>query len=573
MKVFDKNIYFCFTMAAVLIVGAFLRLYLLPAQILLDDEWHGIVAVLGNNLATILTSYNPNDNSSQPLNIFNYFIYNYAGFSELGFRLPSIISGIASLIVLPMALKKIFNERVAAVFALLLSISPFLIFYSRFSRAYSLMMLLSFLSLLQSYHWLTTGKRSHAAGYISLGSLAVYVHPFAVVAVVAPLVVASAACFFGAVKINKFSGEIAVTWKQTAVVALIIGILIMVFSWPMLLNSGQLPWARGRMTLEGVSCALTLLSGTANPPSNLLYYLLAAWGLVSLLSRGHQLGWLFVITVPGYLAVLAASRPLGLENGVVMLRYMIVSVPVTLTLVAVAIEDIASRLKRKDDFSALPLLGAGCLAGLLFASGPLPGLYDTPNNFTNHAAFQGSYHTMNWNRSDAHEIYPAFSVSPQDVSPFYFRLKDRSDVRTIVEYPFDVCDYNDLFYYFQHFHQKKVVAGYCSDSAILGYSQSNSSNVGRLSIDDILEGVPRTKLSARNIIDVADPTSLAKGEVDMVVFHKYLMAPDLSREQRGFVKVDYLSIPVLKLRYQSVFGRPIYEDNQIVCFSVRSKVK
>jgi hypothetical protein len=152
---------------------------------------------------------------------------------------------------------------------------------------------------------------------------------------------------------------------------------------------------------------------------------------------------------------------------------------------------------------------------------------------------------------------------------FNLWLRTQPNVRTIIEYPFDICNYNNPFYYYQHFHGKEVVAGYCSDASILGVRQDRDVVVGMLSVDDILEGVPPASLKARNLIDVADPHGFIASGVEVVVLHQYLMAPTIPPKFSGFVRVDYLAVPDLKLRYQAAFGQPIYEDDQVVCFSAR----
>ena len=137
----DRNFFLWWV--PIFILAAFLRLYMLPGQILIDDEWHGIAFIFGKTFWEALTAFNPLNNSSPILTAYTLLLYRTLGISEMLLRIPVVLAGLASLIILPWSVKKIFGTRVALIFSALLAISPFLIFYSRFFRAYILIMLFS----------------------------------------------------------------------------------------------------------------------------------------------------------------------------------------------------------------------------------------------------------------------------------------------------------------------------------------------------------------------------------------------------------------------------------------------
>src|SRR6185436_6880142 len=126
------------------------------------------------------------DNTSLPLNLYHWLLLRTAGWDELAVRLPAIAAGLIALIALPLGVRKIVGDRAALIFAFLLAIAPFPIFYSRFSRAYSIVMLLSFLALVMAHRWLATGDRRSAAGFIAAGTLGAYTHPLAAIVVAVP---------------------------------------------------------------------------------------------------------------------------------------------------------------------------------------------------------------------------------------------------------------------------------------------------------------------------------------------------------------------------------------------------
>jgi len=84
-------------LALFFILGAVLRFYLFPSQILLDDEWHSQMWVIGRSPFEVLTQFNPVDNSSLPLNLYDLALYHTVGWSEFIIRLPVILAGLLSL--------------------------------------------------------------------------------------------------------------------------------------------------------------------------------------------------------------------------------------------------------------------------------------------------------------------------------------------------------------------------------------------------------------------------------------------------------------------------------------------
>jgi hypothetical protein len=490
-----------------------------------------------------------------------------------------------SLVVLPLLVKNVFNECVALIFACLLAIAPFLIFYSRFARAYSFVTLCCFSALLLSHQWLTTGQLRYAIGFVVAGAFAICMHLFSMVAVFMPLATA-----LGVILVNRCNTasslrqQIVVPLRALLIVAFILTALIVSLCWPVFLEIAKLPWGRGHMTLDAVWNAATLLSGTVNGPLNALFYLLCLAGLISLLKQNPLLGWTCLSTVTAYLVVLLASRPTGLATGAVLLRYMIILEPVALTLVALAIDDLISRAQLMPGMHrSLPVLGASVFLGGLWAAGPLPALYIPPNNFANHSAFQYSYRHSTWEHSEANTVFPSFQVKQDQIPPFYHWLGGHSNCAAIIEYPFDTCDYNDLFYYYQHFHHKRVLAGYCFKASMLGYRASRSPEqaaapirTGKLCADDILSRVTDpTKVAFRNMIDVSDEAALWHSGADFLILHKYVMVLQIMPDRGesafvfGSIPIIYRSVALLTPRYKATFGTPVYEDAEIVCFQIK----
>ncbi len=574
------NIHFFILLGLVFLVGASLRLHLLSGQILLDDEWHGINFVIANKTyMNILTNVNPIDNSSPLFNFYRLFLYRTIGWSEFMLRLPAILAGISSLLILPFLIRKQINNRAALIFALLLAISPFSIFYSRFSRAYSLAMLLCFWALILFYQWIISAKRGYAVGFIVIGGMAVYAHLFSIVGIFTPLAVTFGILIMHRTKMVKTVRPLMkVSLKQLSVLALIVSAITALLIAPALLANTRLPWTSGHLTTETLLTAATLISGTANVPLTIVFFILGGMGFIVFTKQKPLLGVIFAFAIAAYFLALLAARPNGIDTALVFVRYMIVAIPIALTMVAVAMDKISSmiqnRLTDKGPGRILPAIITLGFVGLLLPVGPLADIYTTPNNFSNHSAFQGTYQTVNWEQSDANHVYPAHSVRADQIPKFYHWLKTQPQYDTIIEYPFDICNYNNLLYYYQHFHQKRTIAGYCSDARLIGYERPKASdegkfNVGIYCVDQSLVHTDCGRLAFRNMVDVTNIDAVIRCPADFVVLHKYIVAMKVMPKRTGTIPVYYQSVPALAVGFRKIWGHPVYEDNQIICFRIK----
>jgi hypothetical protein len=566
-------------------VGAYLRLHLLSSQILMDDEWHSIRAVTGKKFLEVLTGFDPVNNSSLPLNLYNLALYHTVGWSEFTIRLPIIAAGLLSLVVLPLQIKQLLNARVSIVFACLLAISPFLVFYSRYDRPYGITVLLCFSALLFSHQWLSTGKLSYAIGFVLAGLFAIYTNLLSIVAVAAPFIVAIACRLLQRLHPSSAAAwQINVATKNLFNVAALFAILLLPYLWPVLWQSARLPWAGGHFTPYALWTAATLLSGTASGVLTAVFFIFFIAGFMLLLRDYSLLAAIFLSTICAYAAFLVFSRPLGLDAGAILLRYAIVVVPISFTAVAVAVDGL---LKAIENINRIPRAAPSfCAGGLLicfYVFGPLPELYVQPNNLANHAIFQSSYERKTWENTDFLFVYPSFVIRRDEIPPFYNWLGGQSNVAAIIEYPFDLCSYNNLFYFYQHFHRKRILAGYGTDPALVRYSFAPLSGgpdfhcqVGKMDADEVLSAVEdSSKLSFRNMVDVTHTNAVLSSAADLLVVHKDLMAEltvwkDSPRNPSyDTILMHYRAVDQLQVPFKNEFGTPIYEDAHLLCFQIR----
>ncbi|HWC60593.1 MAG TPA: glycosyltransferase family 39 protein, partial [Verrucomicrobiae bacterium] len=130
----EKDRAFIAILAVALLLGIFLRSYLLSDQVLIDDEWHGFFYAIGKSPFFLLTHFSVPGATCIPLNFYTWLLGHTVGWSETLLRLPSLICGVLCVLLCPLLAQKIIGTQRAAWLALLLAISPLLIFYSRICR-------------------------------------------------------------------------------------------------------------------------------------------------------------------------------------------------------------------------------------------------------------------------------------------------------------------------------------------------------------------------------------------------------------------------------------------------------
>src|SRR5208282_4395378 len=119
-------------------------------------------------------------------------------------------------------------------------------------------------------------------------------------------------------------------------------------------------------------------------------------------------GGMLLSLFPLHALALVVSRPDSMQSGIVLLRYCIPLVPVSLLLAACGLESgleaMAARISLRP--AAQALIGVALAAALCLA-GPLPQCYIAPNNFTSHGAYQHHYERIDWSRSFYSDLTPA----------------------------------------------------------------------------------------------------------------------------------------------------------------------
>ncbi len=573
----SKNFWFFICLLLAMGLGVCLRLYGVLDQILLDDEWHGMFFVALYPSSYLLTHFELGA-TCIPLHLYRWFLLETFGWSEILLRFPLLAASVLSLVIFPVLVRKIFTRRIAVNFAFLLAICPFLITYSRICRPYSMVLLLCFVSVISLYLWTAGQGRKYATFYVVTGILAVYFHFFAAVAVFAPL------GYVIAVKITHrifaVSGRrihIAPDLRAFVVAAVSVVLLLSVLLVPALILS-PIPTMLNvdQITFKSLVGFASMLSGSANGFIVILFFGFFVFGQYRLLRENPLLGGIFLSVFVLYSAVMMLPGSICISSPAVISRYAVVVFPLSFVVVALGMDEVIKYfqffkfVKSRRYLIILPNVLMPVFWAALFFTGPLLRIYVQPNSFTNHPAFYESYQLLNWEQPYNTNMERDLLMKKEDVPAFYRWLSEQPGKFAIIEYPMDICGDFNLYYYYQHFHKKRVMVGYITEPDIQGYGVPEGKSVSSVTpgryIDKVLSSVSdKSRLKFRNMVDMMNVNAVRKSGAGYIILHKYLFAemfPSFFNEQM------YMPVAYLDQLYREVFGMPVFEDRNIVVFSV-----
>jgi 4-amino-4-deoxy-L-arabinose transferase-like glycosyltransferase len=511
------------------LLGAALRLYALPQQILVDDEWHLVHRLRdGAGLAAVVGDFGRSDHSIG-LGACAWLLMRVTTLDETLLRLPSLLAGLALLVVVPAALARRLGRATAVALAWLLAVSPLLVFFSRLARPYAVTTLLAGVAFVAMRRWLEDRDRHARAAYLASAVLAPAFHLPALPAVLAPLALPLVA-----------PGPRPPTLREATRLAgtTVAGIaaVLAVPAW----RSGAGVAARvaaDGLGLETVPRVVELLAGSGVPLAVVALGALALLGLVALLRRDSTLARQLLVVIGLHAAAVVASGAVQLHVAVVAARYVAVVLPLALVFPAAGVAAIAERVGLRH-----PTVVGAVTAGALLSFGPLGSIYDGPNAFTNHMSYQADY--------APHRRY-ADRYRPDTVAAFYDELARRPrGTVTIVEAPWHY--YFHSYAWLQRHHRQRVLIGFVDDGP------------PPVRVGEIAAGDPGIRL--RNAVHVGDRDALRARGVDYVILHR-----DPRSELRWPKGVEEVATDMTgwEARYRAWFGAPVADDGRIVVFAVR----
>jgi len=567
---FFKRFRFTVILIVCMAIGAFVRLYLITDQVLLDDEWHSLFYATEHPLAYLLR-YANGAATSAPMNAYAWILLHTTGWSEMSLRLPNLVFGLLALLFLPLLVRRIHGEAVACIFAAFLSLSPFLTFYSRIFRPYSALAFLEFVAIYSAGIWLHSGKEHFRWLYLLTSIVALYFHPVAAIGVFAPWAVAGSFHLWRkkistSASIPEFRPDklsiITTAGLATSAFALILQ--------PSVIAENMMPgpyptietWKQCLMMLFGTS-SLMLAGGF------LLTGLVGIWAIFR-----EQLFWgaVFILLILLHLLMIAVCGFASLDVPVVLARYLTILFPLAYICAAKGLIEISTKIGRLAELRKRATRGlAWSLAILVFSSwvltNPLWHAYTAPNNFTNHSAFIESGQFGGWDRLYRSLFLPQSIYNPSPRMSTFYRDMPKQTQR-IIEYPMILGDHYNYYYFYQHYHGKQIVIGYTNivDSMPLnrdGVCEEYFVNHVIRAVDD------KRGIRFRNMVDIMDVEAIRRSRADYLICHKNLRSEFLADTQ-SLTKTPGLQECVEQSKKH--FGPPLFEDENIVVFDLTGKL-
>ena len=514
--------------AGILLAGVFFRLYQLPGQILLDDEWHAVHKLIAADYWGIFLDFGWADHCI-PFTLFYEFLRNNFWISELLMRAPSIIAGFLALLAVPLFLKKLIGTRAAVVTACLLGISPLHVFYSRYARPYAFSMLLSFVAVMAFYYWWTEKRKAGIVLYVITGVLSVWSLLPALPFVAGPFLFA---LLHAAIKKELWKGIKRLLVPGLCFAAGLTALILPpIISRPaaLLSKAGQ-----DAVSFQSLIGTLQIFAGSFHVWLVIIMLLLFAAGLYFLSRENYLFGLYTFFLVCLQAAGFLIARPTGSNVSMVFNRYSIAVLPFLLAWAAVALV----HKYRKARMNKIGKYSFFILSFSLILFGPFRGIYFYPNHFTNDPMYQVYY---GLDRVMDH-------VKPSNVPPFYNELaRLPNGQKTILEAPWQYHD--NIFSYYQRLHKQHMLIGFVEEPG------------GKFRAGEVPAGDKRFRF--RNCIHVSEMDKIEKRGVDYVIFHK-----DQKKERDLKLPVIKADITKWMAAYREKYGNPGYEDEYLAVFEI-----
>ncbi|HVR19064.1 MAG TPA: hypothetical protein VMS65_05195, partial [Polyangiaceae bacterium] len=449
----------------------------------------------------------------------------------------------------------------------LFTFSPFWIYYGQNARPYAPYFLALILTYSCFLRTLSEPGLGAWLGFAVSGALAAYFHLYALPAL-------AALALFAFVRLlillrRDHSGVSPSPARRFFVGACVgfggLALLLCVFFGPAALRGFEksLPTGDEPRPYDATfwNNAVELLTGFTSTPLAWIGVACAVAGIV-LLSRRHPfaVGMLVLVVIVTSLFT-AIVRPTFYYIALVALRYDVSLFLLYFFGIGAFVHEIVVRLQRAlgSRFGRATEASVGyallsiVVSVAVFLS-PLPrNLSIVPNNFKQHSAFAEYYSDWNPRRVARSDFFGEIDARRSvDIPAFYKRLARKKRACRLLEYPLDVHDEYDPYYFYQFRHGCEVLIGF-----------SRGERVGRiLNVDETHE-----KLRFRRAIWVDDLSRVRASGADFLVVHLNVRhevegraRPTVSRETRRVLTF-----------LESRLGAPMYEDRYLRVFRISKR--
>jgi Dolichyl-phosphate-mannose-protein mannosyltransferase len=522
--------------AAILALGAALRLDQFTLQVLLDDEWHAVHQILRRGPASLVLELGHAD-FGIPLALYDWALVQTVGLSETAMRVPMMLCGLATIVLFPLAVARRIGRAEALAFALLLATSPLLVAFSQVARPYAINVFLGWVA-----HWafLRYWEGSVRAGavYAVATALVVWMHMVMAPFMLAPLAWAAwTIARDGRERRERLRRLVAIAAPTLAAIGLLLGP-------PLYFQLEAITGKSGfkALDLNTFRGAFHLWSGTSSTAVAVGTFALAAIGAPAVWravpeTRTGALG--LALTA----AALAISRPEWGEVPSVFGRYLMPIVAPLLLAAAVGAVTVGRAASRRWRWPHAAAAGAAvataAIAVATAATGPLPSWSVRPTTYRLGIEFHYDF------REHRNAVLAAQRTIP--LSPFWRTLADHprnSIVVAAAPFVFESYDWDAARW--ERVSHQRVVPGWLTGLCV-------DRRPGELPVRD--------GLRFSNAVRLADARALAAFPVDYVAWQKPWLPREADRRVAYGDDTAHCE-PVLRQR----FGPPVYEDAMLVVF-------
>ena len=521
-----------------LAIGAWLRLDQFAAQVLIDDEWHAVHQLLRLPPSQMWLDFGHADYSI-PLGLL-YAVESHAfGLSETAMRWPMLACGVATLVLFPLYVAPRLGRPTAAVFALLLALSPLLFVYSRMARPYAITLLLVWgaLAAFHRFDAAPSNRIAAAAGYAGMATLAAWLHPIVVPFVIAPFLWA------GVDLARSSRGTRARRAKRLAVLAVATAAPVAALLAPPFLAHPESLAGKAGIDRPGLDTLVGVWYAWLGTPSTIA---MLACSLLALIGtrdvwRALPVARTGVLGIALTLAAVIMTGPAWSYNPLTLARYLLPFLPLLLLAVAAGAVAFARFVAapRRPLRNAAAVLVALTPIALLAHDSPLTELTRHPNAQTVHLVYHVDF------RPERNPYLPYMAKIP--LSPFWARLasEPRGSVR-IAAAPFYFESYDWDAPRWERVSGQTVMPGFLTG----------------LCVDARAGEVPRTPLYRfANAVHLVDATALAAHRIDYVVWQKPFV-----QTGRGRPEPIGRDTAHCEATLRERFGTPAYEDDTLIAF-------
>lgn len=422
-----------------LLTGALLRLWNLSGQIVGGDELHAVRAALSRPLSALLFRYEAPDIYMPAAAALHGLVAAGISLSATWLRLPGLVAGLISLLVLPRLAARFVGPRSAVVFAWLLALSPALVLYSRIARSYLPLILLGTTASLAFYVWHTEGRRSHLVLYVCGALTAVVFHPVAAPAVLAPFAFA----LFDLLSHPKAKQHELTRRALVAGGGLALALAV----WFWCSRQSLLALMANRreplhFDVESFWGLAQLQAGSTRPLVTLTFWAVALGGAVLLARRQRRfalyLGVLYFAPILGLILL----SPVAGDQPLLFNRYTLLALPVLLLTVAAALGGVLEKTRSQLGWAAHGLVAL--LLGLWWGLGPLTRWQFREGSFAHH---------NDWVDFGC----PPASLESGELPDVYRRLIESGLPGALIEAPWQPAwRFSRSFHAYQAHHQRRV---------------------------------------------------------------------------------------------------------------------